>query len=287
MARGITDQDVFDAADRLLGRGERPTIERVRQEIGRGSPNTVNPLLDQWWMNLSKRMSGAPIDSLPVPIRLATEALYREVLRQAEQFASESVSALREQVERDREAVSAATEHLQAERSGAQALSEAVRQELGELRATNERLNNQISSLMANLEVERRDAAQARLAAHLAEEERRRTAEASIAEVGRVRDQWQGNERHWLKEIENLREDVKRLRREAVQELGRHQKRVTELQADAASKASDLKERLSLETAQRLAAETALAASLTKTTEERSRFDKAIRKHRPLNRAFR
>ncbi len=31
MVRGITDQDVFDAADRLLARGEHPTNENVRQ----------------------------------------------------------------------------------------------------------------------------------------------------------------------------------------------------------------------------------------------------------------
>jgi len=284
MARGITDQDVFDAADRLLGRGERPTIERVRQEIGRGSPNTVNPLLDRWWMNLSKRVSGAPADSLPAPIRLATEALYREVLRQAERMAGESVSALKDQVEQDRAAVSAATEHLQAERTGVQALGDAVRQELSELRVTNERLNNQISTLKAQLEVERRDAAQARLAAQLAEDERRRTAEASIAEVGRVRDQWQGNERHWLKEIENLREEVKRLRRDAVQELGRHQKRVSELQAEAASKTIDLNERLSIETSRRAAAEASLSAAAARTVDGKStRFGKAIRKSRSVN----
>ncbi len=49
MARGISEQDVFEAADKLLARGERPTIERVRMELGRGSPNTVNRLLDGWW----------------------------------------------------------------------------------------------------------------------------------------------------------------------------------------------------------------------------------------------
>lgn len=48
MTRGISEQDVFAAADKLLSRGERPTIERVRLQLGRGSPNTVNRLLDGW-----------------------------------------------------------------------------------------------------------------------------------------------------------------------------------------------------------------------------------------------
>ncbi|WP_196360993.1 DNA-binding protein, partial [Achromobacter xylosoxidans] len=42
MATGITEQDVWRAADALLLEGARPTIERVRQKIGRGSPNTVS-----------------------------------------------------------------------------------------------------------------------------------------------------------------------------------------------------------------------------------------------------
>jgi hypothetical protein len=41
MPRGITENDVFTACDALLLAGERPTIERVPQKIGRGSPNTV------------------------------------------------------------------------------------------------------------------------------------------------------------------------------------------------------------------------------------------------------
>ena len=38
MARGITEKDVFTACDALVLAGERPTIERVRQKVDRGSP---------------------------------------------------------------------------------------------------------------------------------------------------------------------------------------------------------------------------------------------------------
>ena len=41
MSRGITENDVWQAADALLLEGARPTIERVRQKIGRGSPNRL------------------------------------------------------------------------------------------------------------------------------------------------------------------------------------------------------------------------------------------------------
>ena len=65
MARGITVEDVWQAADELLLEGQRPTIERVRQKIGRGSPNTVSPHLDAWFGRLGDRL--AP----PSPVRLA------------------------------------------------------------------------------------------------------------------------------------------------------------------------------------------------------------------------
>ncbi|WP_415750910.1 DNA-binding protein, partial [Escherichia coli] len=53
MARGVQETEVFEAADALLGAGERPTVERVRLRLGRGSPNTIGPLLDAWWAQLA------------------------------------------------------------------------------------------------------------------------------------------------------------------------------------------------------------------------------------------
>jgi len=49
MAVGVPEHEVFAAADAVLARGERPTVERVRMELGRGSPARVGGLLDQWW----------------------------------------------------------------------------------------------------------------------------------------------------------------------------------------------------------------------------------------------
>ena len=56
--RGVQLEDVWAAADAVLGLGERPTIERVRQQLGRGSPNTVGPMLDGWYGSLAKRQPG-------------------------------------------------------------------------------------------------------------------------------------------------------------------------------------------------------------------------------------
>lgn len=77
MARGITETDVFTACDALLLAGERPTIERVRQKIGRGSPNTVSPMLDAWFKGLGRRLHdpGAfvPAPDIPDPVIQAAQ----------------------------------------------------------------------------------------------------------------------------------------------------------------------------------------------------------------------
>ena len=55
--RAVQREDVWAAADALLLDGKRPTIERVRQTIGRGSPNTVSPMLEEWFATLGPRMA--------------------------------------------------------------------------------------------------------------------------------------------------------------------------------------------------------------------------------------
>ena len=55
-APGITEGDVFRTADELLAKGERPTNERIRAVLGRGSPNTVTPHLNTWFRSLAERI---------------------------------------------------------------------------------------------------------------------------------------------------------------------------------------------------------------------------------------
>src|SRR5271170_634821 len=81
-SRGITSRDVELAADALLRAGERPTIERIREKIGRGSPNTINPILDAWWKRLSSRLDAGPaaLHRLPESVAHVAEALWIQAL---------------------------------------------------------------------------------------------------------------------------------------------------------------------------------------------------------------
>jgi hypothetical protein len=76
-AGGVRQSDVSHAADTLLRAGNRPTVERIRTQLGRGSPNTINPMLDAWWKTLSARLDSGPaaLHRLPESIAHIAEAL--------------------------------------------------------------------------------------------------------------------------------------------------------------------------------------------------------------------
>src|SRR5580704_15347580 len=94
-SRGITGRDVELAADALLRQGERPTIERIREKIGRGSPNTINPLLDAWWKRLSARLDAGPaaMHRLPESVAHAAEALWMQALDEGRRRAAQEQHA--------------------------------------------------------------------------------------------------------------------------------------------------------------------------------------------------
>ena len=102
-ARGITPADVDRAADQLLREGQRPTIEKVRAKIGRGSPNTINPLLDAWWSRLAGRLDAGPaaLHRLPEPVLLAAEGLWLQTLDEARKRATAEQGSRKASLARD------------------------------------------------------------------------------------------------------------------------------------------------------------------------------------------
>lgn len=100
MPRGITENDVWTACDALLVSGSRPTIERVRHHLGRGSPNTVGPHLDTWFKGLGARIQDpatfASASGVPDPVQAAAsnlwEAAQAEARRDIEHRVAERVA---------------------------------------------------------------------------------------------------------------------------------------------------------------------------------------------------
>jgi hypothetical protein len=103
--RGIASSDVERAADALLRGGERPTIERIRARLGRGSPNTINPLLDAWWKRLAGRLDAGPaaLHRLPEPVLLAAEGLWMQTLDEARRRAAAEQGSRKASLAKDRQ----------------------------------------------------------------------------------------------------------------------------------------------------------------------------------------
>jgi hypothetical protein len=104
-ARGIGATDIDRAADALLREGERPTIEKIRARLGRGSPNTINPLLDAWWKRLAGRLDAGPaaLHRLPEPVLLAAEGLWMQTLDEARRRAAAEQGSRKASLNKDRQ----------------------------------------------------------------------------------------------------------------------------------------------------------------------------------------
>jgi hypothetical protein len=110
--RGVQLEDVLTAADEIVAKGQKPTIERVRQHLGGGSPNTVSPMLDVWFARLPQRLVGvaAPdtrpeVDGPPLAVLQAAEQFWDVARREAEQVQLQKCEADRCEIELAREAL--------------------------------------------------------------------------------------------------------------------------------------------------------------------------------------
>lgn len=106
MAVGVPENEVFAAADAVLARGERPTVERVRLELGRGSPARVGGLLDQWWRLLAERLSRETrLPALPGEVSQAFVAVWQQTIQLAQGVAEQAVAEQRQVLIAERERV--------------------------------------------------------------------------------------------------------------------------------------------------------------------------------------
>lgn len=127
--RSVQKEDVWQAADALLLEGKRPTIERVRQKIGRGSPNTVSPMLEGWFATLGPRLggawgpspSGATSDALgsglPAALVQAMQRVWEQVQAQATKAADAELEPARQHLQTQQQALDDAQQAIEQERS--------------------------------------------------------------------------------------------------------------------------------------------------------------------------
>ena len=96
--------DVERAALDILASERRPSVETVRELLGRGSPATIAACLKRFWRDLGIRAQGDPaaLTRLPAEIIEAVETLWQRSLALAAQTAKSDHNAARERLEQIR-----------------------------------------------------------------------------------------------------------------------------------------------------------------------------------------
>lgn len=261
MAVGVPEHEVFAAADAVLARGERPTVERVRLELGRGSPARVGGLLDQWWTRLAERLSGETrLPALPAEVSQAFVAVWQQAIHLAQGVAEQTLSEQRQvlAVERERAAAVEDQARLDAAQFRQQAADAVAGRQAAELRLADLELllaqrQAQIEDLQQQREAvlhERSEAQQLNQALQQDLQEARLKAEQErVAQESYVR----GVEDRAHREVDHAREEGKAMSAR-LKETGRH---VEQLQRRLESIQTELSQ-----TQQRAAAQQARAETL-------------------------
>lgn len=233
----IGQTDVFRAADELLLEGNRPTIDRVRMRLGRGSPNTINEHLDGWWLKLGARLRDIPgreFPQLPERTAQALLTLWNEALEGAQDTLRGSISARESEVAARDEALSAAAAEL-CERETALAaraagLEESMALAREQLLAANQRAEHLEAALAE------RDGESIRLRTRMESAEAetqtlRGKLEAALAftqaERLKLEERYQSAESRWLTEVDRVRQHAK----EQEQQIKDFKREVTQLKS--------------------------------------------------------
>jgi chromosome segregation ATPase len=245
MARGITQTDVDRAADALLANGERPTVDRVRQFLGTGSPNTVTRLLDAWWRGLSSRLDTSAarmaVPDAPDEVAQLAGQLWEQALTSARELEHAALAAERDAMAAARlEADARVAASQQAAEAAADAKSQAVQaleaalQRLEAQQALVDRLQDQVADLGrqrddALLRGERAEATAEDLRGRL--EAARLDHERSRAEAA---DHLRSVEDRSHAEVDRARQEAQALRTQLQSAEKAHAARARELEAQLA-----------------------------------------------------
>jgi hypothetical protein len=245
LARGITQSDVDQAADALLLAGERPTVDRIRQHLGTGSPNTVTRLLDVWWRALGPRLSAhqrkVALPAAPEPIAALASQFWEQALLAAWEQAETALAGERDalaaaRLETDAQVVAAnqsAEAARDAETQAAAALSAAQerfedRQQLiAHQSAQLEDLARQRDDALARTQQSEQEAVSLRQQLESARLEAETTRNAQVAHLKAVEDRAHG-------EVDRARQEARELKAQLQARDRAQGARVRQLEAELA-----------------------------------------------------
>jgi predicted nucleic acid-binding Zn-ribbon protein len=234
----IGQADVFQAADGLLLEGNRPTIDRVRVRLGRGSPNTINEHLDAWWLKLGARLRDIPgreFPQLPERTAQALLTLWNEALAGAQDTLRGSIGARESEVATREQALGVAAAALTMRETAlaarAAGLEESITLAKDQLLAANQRAER-LEAALADRDSETiRLRARIESAEALAESFREKhdaVLAAHETERLRLEERHQSAESRWITEVDRVRQNAK----EQERHIKDVQRQVTQLAAE-------------------------------------------------------
>ena len=222
MATGITETDVWTAADALLLEGARPTIERVRQKIGAGRPTRS---VRTWkrgfepWARVSRTRAHLPAaPAIPDPIAQAAAHFWETALAEARAEQAETYRRRWAELAEEGERLAADAEQLQQREiqlaNRELDLQEGLKVATAQLAATEDRLRaaeQQLRQRDDQLKQSQQQLEDARSAVQtlLTEAETMRSLHAQALEATETRHA--AHERRWLNELDGERSAVKKL----------------------------------------------------------------------------
>lgn len=260
MAVGVPENEVFAAADAVLARGERPTVERVRLELGRGSPARVGGLLDQWWTRLAERLNGETrLPALPGEVAQAFVAVWQQAIRLAQAVAEQALVEQRQVLDAERERLAVVEDqacqdavHFRQQTAEAVAARQAAELRLADLELLLVQRQTQIEDLQQQRESLRRERGEAQQQNVTLQEDlqqlRLKAEQQRVAQEVYVR----GVEDRAHREVDRAREEGKAMSTQ-LKEAGRH---VEQLQRRLESTHNELSQSRQLAAAQQARAET-------------------------------
>jgi hypothetical protein len=215
----ISQPDVFRAADELLIEGHRPTIDRVRMKLGRGSPNTINDHLDAWWAKLGSRLRDLPGQEFPqVPERIGKvlQLLWTEAVNGAHEVLQGSLAereqSLQERAQQVSNQAAALDEKQRTNTARATALEDNLtlaREQLGIANRRAEHLERTLTARDTELaQLQQRLDTQTRELADLTAQQSTER-EAHRAERVQMEERHAATEARWLREVDRAREAAK------------------------------------------------------------------------------
>ncbi|MFV0934114.1 DNA-binding protein [Pseudomonas jessenii] len=89
MTVDLSDEEIFAAADAVLASGRSATPARVRAHLGRGNPQRIGALLDQWWSQLLTRLRQ---DTIPATLAQALGMLWEQATALGRQDAERALA---------------------------------------------------------------------------------------------------------------------------------------------------------------------------------------------------